>query len=131
MEGTLEGERPSVRRVCKADISSMLAPCEPYTFKIYPPPRMPDFQPGDEVFVKLNSEQDTGRAVVVEPLIQDPLHEYSGRVKVLEHTITILSNILNALFKHSNVKKEDVCSYVSLDVSKDDSILDQEKHVLK
>eukprot|EP00959_Pyramimonas_sp_CCMP1952_P078871 1648873-Pyramimonas_sp.AAC.1 len=65
-------DRPSVRRTCKANVNSVLSPHEPYTIKIWPPKQTPTFQPGDEVFVKLHSDLDTGRAVVVEPIIEDP-----------------------------------------------------------
>jgi len=80
-----EVDRPSVRRTVQGNVNSVLSPHEPYSIKIWPPKRAPAFQPGDEVFVKLHSEMDTGRAVIVEPLIQDPEHQFSGRVKLRYH----------------------------------------------
>jgi len=96
--------------------------------------------------VKLNSEQDTGRAVVVEPLIQDPLHEYSGRVKVRYHTcgtschvrptrITMVESNRKLLFcfktesyrklSRSQLVKTDVCIDVGCSYGKATDIMSQ------
>lgn len=40
------------------------------------------FEVGEEVFVKLSRDKNTGRAVVLAPVINDPDHKYFGRVLV-------------------------------------------------
>ncbi|KAJ3161990.1 hypothetical protein HDU86_005688 [Geranomyces michiganensis] len=36
-------------------------------FRIFPPPQLPVFRPGDRVFVKLRSQKETGHALIVGP----------------------------------------------------------------
>lgn len=53
-----------------------------YSFRLWSFKQPEPVSVGDDVFVSLRSDKDTGRAKVVQDMIMDTGHQYRGRIKV-------------------------------------------------
>lgn len=52
-----------------------------YVYQLWNSRDREDIRAGDDVFVNLRSDKDTGKAKVLQ-VIDDPKHKYNGRIKV-------------------------------------------------
>ena len=53
-----------------------------FVFHLWNYKEQPPLQVGDDVFVSLRSDKDTGKAKVLQDAITEPGHQYKGRYKV-------------------------------------------------
>eukprot|EP00854_Cymbomonas_tetramitiformis_P019978 gene19978-23908_t len=68
-----------------------------------------EFKAGDEVFVRLNRDKSTGRAVVLAPVITDPENSYHGRIKVQYHDSKTTYHVRPARISKVTTKRILVC----------------------